>query len=205
MLCALPGPVRATATTASGVAALPAGASRDPASRDWIALSGSDGILLGTPRGGRVRRIVVHAPGAEGGRLLLREADGGEGARSLLLAAPDDLAGRVRRATLYLEPGPSALQLWELRDGAWVDRPPVPLSLDLDGAGHAQELVAYTTRGLGPCWLLPQGQAPPAPHAGPAPGGRVRSGLLPIAAAVLLLGAGWALSRLVYALEPRWR
>jgi hypothetical protein len=134
------------------------GGGADTGLRDRIELQVAGDLLAGRASNTVVRRIVLSAPGATGGQIIVREVPLPDGRRSLHIAAAPDLVTRTQRATVYLDLPPGDWVVAETAEhGLPVQHTPHRVAAEdgVGGAKAAAELHAVVLRRLGPIWVMP--------------------------------------------------
>jgi hypothetical protein len=197
----------ANAARASSVGLLGGPASNGSAThstgeRELVTLVRSAGLLVGRPRSSTLRMIVIDAPADDTARMIVREVQHWSGRRSLVLTAPAALASQVRRVSLYLRPREAEFVVIESFGGMSVRHSPQRVSVASEAAtgdgelANDADLLAVAASGLGPFWLVEDGEAAPgSAHSARALMGKDDArALLPTAAAVALLLLGRAVS-----------
>jgi hypothetical protein len=202
-------PVNATSGGGTNIGVFTTGAANDTGSREWIALTGTDGFLSGWPRHTSIAFIVVYAPGADDGHLILRELESSGGRRSLLLSAPSTLVEKTRRVTLYVKHHSENLILLERTKTNWTPRSPQPIRIAVGGGDGAtqEDLLAYSVAEFGLYWLVEESEESGVyvssiiaqdTSASQLLGGGISRSVLPWGWSVLLLAVGWSMSRLIH-------
>lgn len=172
------------------------------AGREWVELTGTNGLLTGRPNHPLVKLITVYAPGVTHGHLILRELETRDAKQSFLLTAPDNITRQTERVTLYLNAPPKNLVLFEKVGKGWKKRLPQPFAVDLPGGRQAEskEIVAFSAQGLGFYWFarsttpnsLVLAHVPQASSARSLIGGSLSLGMVPSMLWILLfVVVGW--------------
>ena len=210
---ALPHDVRATMGGVTNVGAFLTPIENSTATREWIKLEESGGLLTAKPDHDLLEMITVYAPGIRHGHLILRELKTREGKRTLLLTAPDAVMAHVQRATLYIRGLQDDIVLFENVLGVWEKRLPQALVVASirEGGTSTQTLRAFSVKALGFYWLLEPATAttfvshtPETTSARTLMGGGVTWGLLPSIFGIVLFMVFGALSRWIHK-TPKFR
>ncbi|MDR4484684.1 MAG: hypothetical protein R3B95_15975 [Nitrospirales bacterium] len=179
--------------------------------REWVELDSTGKLLKGFLAHDLLKLMTVYAPGASSGHIIFRELATRDGRRSFLLTAPDDLAEKIQRITLFLQPKSHLLELYEQNEGVWTKRMPQPLRVAAlhDAEDPPQDLVAFSLEKPGFFWIL-ESSSLPLPRSSFVPqdssakslmGGSILWGFSALAASILLLVIGWMISCRIHAFD----
>ncbi len=187
------------------------GAKGDAGSREWIELRASGDLLAGRPKNRDIELITIYAPGIDKSHLILREMKLPGGRRSLILSAPDKLARKTLRSTIYLKHDSLNIVLLENISGRWIERKPqaIWMTEEVRSGNPRDVLLAFTVEKFG-SYRVQEGKSQSLGEtystskdqsASSLFGGGYTSGVMPWVGAFLLLGMGWTLSRWIHGIE----
>jgi hypothetical protein len=176
--------------------------------RQWVELVGSGDILIGRPDHELVKLIAIYAPGVNSGHLILRELKTSEGNQSFLLTAPDKIMNSTRRVTLYLSNAPPNIVLFEQIGNTWEKHLPQTLPLGFGNrlSTSSKKLTAFSAKKMGFYWFMESqypnsfkiSHIPQQTSAQSLMEGSIGWGLFPLVCSILILTAGWSLSRKIH-------
>lgn len=167
--------------------------------------------IVGRPEHGPIRLVVIDAPGFKKASLILRESNVSDSAKSILLSMPDDIAKKIMRTTLFIEPAPKHKLLAEYKNGEWVTHKAGEMRNSFTDAAEMEtkELYAFHVESAGPFLLFSEEQdvLPLIAHQmlpdSPRHSDAAWLGLRNIGYPILFLIIGVLISRLFYAVNRR--
>lgn len=182
-------------------------------SREWVDLVETGDLLVGRPKNGSIELIMVQAPEASSGSLILRELNLPEKGRLLHLSAPASLAEKARRVTIFVRDPSKNLVLLEWVEGQWKEREPqpVPIASEEFLLRREGQLLAFSVSGFGSYWLVPDALVGPVIAESEGPdgwpsrlfGGGIVRAFSTWIWALVLLAIGWILSGWTHRMERR--
>jgi hypothetical protein len=183
----------------------------DTGSREWVELTGNNGLLSGKPKHKNIKLITVYAPGIDKAHLILREIVQADGRKSLLISTPDYLSKVTVRATIFIKSQTENLSLAKYVNGQWAKIKPQSLRVDTENSinGSQDNLFSFSVSWLG-AFMLYEGNPKELTispkntrysSANELLGGDIYYGMLPLVTSILLLAIGWITSRLLHKRE----
>ena len=128
--------------------------------RQMVELERIGDTIVGRPEYGPIRFVVIDASGFKKGSLILRESNVSDKAKTILLSIPDDMAKKIIRTTLFVEPATGHKLLAEYKDGEWVVHKAREMHAFDSGIAEmgAKELYAFHVASAGPFLLFSEEQ-----------------------------------------------